>query len=134
MMALDLFHGKGAFSEEELLEFIRIYEQLGKHNWHTDIHLGGGTSSEIEKIINQLSQNMGNLSDRLALTIVNLAKKKTQHSGDCNIYASLVNARPEDGICTYGYGMQVMRETGDNRELYSQELKDKLMGVSIIIA
>jgi len=51
--------------------------------------------------------------------------KPAQHSGDCTIYSSLINNRFEDGICTCGYGLQVMRDTGgDKRELYSKELVD----------
>lgn len=51
--------------------------------------------------------------------------KKTRHNGDCAIYASLVNERPEDGICTCGYGVQCMRE-GNDSEMYSKELEEKL--------
>ena len=50
---------------------------------------------------------------------------KTQHDGDCSIYGCLHNGKPEDGICTCGYGHQLMR-TGDISEMYSEELKEKL--------
>ncbi len=49
----------------------------------------------------------------------------TKHSGDCTIYASLINNRPEDGICTCGYGLQQKRE-GDFSQIYSNELGKKL--------
>lgn len=45
-----------------------------------------------------------------------------QHSGDCTIYASLVNEMPTDGICTCGYGWSIVRrEGGDWREMLSDE-------------
>ena len=44
------------------------------------------------------------------------------HSGDCSIYASLVNNRPECGICTCGFGLRRWRESGDVSELFSGEL------------
>lgn len=51
---------------------------------------------------------------------------KTQHDGDCSIYASLDNVGvPEAGICTCGYGHQLMR-TGDYSQVYSGELLKKL--------
>lgn len=49
--------------------------------------------------------------------------RKTRHEGDCSIYSSLCNGMPEDGICTCGYGAQIMREKGSFREMYSKELK-----------
>ena len=52
---------------------------------------------------------------------------KTNHDGDCTIYSALINGRPEDGICTCGYGFQLKRERfGDNTEMYSAELRTKL--------
>lgn len=53
--------------------------------------------------------------------------KSLNHSGDCTIYASLINENPESGICTCGYGLQQMRETGNHSELYSKELREKLI-------
>lgn len=50
---------------------------------------------------------------------------KTQHDGDCTIYASLSNSSPEVGICTCGYGLQLIRR-GDWSQIYSQELIKKL--------
>jgi hypothetical protein len=50
---------------------------------------------------------------------------KTDHDGDCTIYSSLINQRPEDGICTCGYGWELAR-SGDRSELYSEELTQKL--------
>jgi hypothetical protein len=52
-------------------------------------------------------------------------KTLTKHSGDCTIYSSLINNRPEDGICTCGYGLQQKREC-DFSEIYSDELERKL--------
>jgi len=50
---------------------------------------------------------------------------KTKHDGDCTIYSSQTNQRPQDGICTCGYGLEKLR-SGDNSEIYSQELKINL--------
>lgn len=30
-------------------------------------------------------------------------EKRTNHAGDCTIYAAMMNGSPEDGICTCGY-------------------------------
>ncbi len=125
---VNLFHGQGAFNEEELKEFLELYERYGKHNWVDEINLGDEVNPRIQGIVNELGKNMGRLTDRLALTIVELSKKKSQHSGDCTIYHSLANGAPESGICTCGYGLQVMRDTGDNKELY---LKELLIGAGI---
>lgn len=43
-----------------------------------------------------------------------------QHSGDCTIYRLMMNGRPADGICTCGYGWQLVRR-GDYSEMYSDE-------------
>ncbi|MFA4953419.1 MAG: hypothetical protein WC584_04300 [Candidatus Pacearchaeota archaeon] len=52
---------------------------------------------------------------------------RTEHYGDCTIYQSLTNIRPESGICTCGYGLDYLRETGgDTLHLYSEELKQKM--------
>lgn len=53
---------------------------------------------------------------------------KTKHDGDCTIYAVLENiGMPEAGICTCGYGHQYrVFNDGDDKELYSQELRNKL--------
>lgn len=50
---------------------------------------------------------------------------RTQHDGDCTIYALLHNRNPESGICVCGYGWQLVRE-GNWDEMYSKELQDKL--------
>lgn len=47
----------------------------------------------------------------------------TGHAGDCTIYACLSNGRPEDGICTCGYGWQQMRK-GNMDCMYSEERKN----------
>lgn len=52
---------------------------------------------------------------------------KQQHDGDCTIYSALINGRPEDGICTCGYGLQWLRENLDRTHLYSNELKKKII-------
>lgn len=49
---------------------------------------------------------------------------KSNHDGDCSIYASLVNRNPEDGICNCGYGLQELRKSGDKQEMYSEEKKE----------
>ncbi|MBI2628534.1 hypothetical protein HYW74_00430 [Candidatus Pacearchaeota archaeon] len=51
---------------------------------------------------------------------------KTDHDGDCTIYSVLANNNPRDGICTCGYGLELLREKVDTSELYSQELASKL--------
>ncbi len=49
---------------------------------------------------------------------------KTKHYGDCSIYQTLDNCRPESGICTCGYGSDYLSENGgDTLHLYSNELK-----------
>lgn len=45
---------------------------------------------------------------------------KPKHSEDCTFYSSLVNGRPEDGICTCGYGLEQVRK-GNYDELVSEE-------------
>jgi len=35
---------------------------------------------------------------------------KQQHDGDCTIYSSMDNGMATDGICTCGYGMEMMRK------------------------
>ena len=42
------------------------------------------------------------------------------HSGDCTIYRALLNGRPYDGICTCGYGWQLVRK-GDHSQMLSEE-------------
>jgi len=50
------------------------------------------------------------------------------HSGDCTIYATLDNTgMPEAGICTCGFGLRRMRETGDINAMYSKELGESLL-------
>ena len=49
--------------------------------------------------------------------------KQDKHEGDCTIYSSLGNQRPVDGVCTCGYGLQLVRE-GNWSEMYSKELKE----------
>lgn len=44
----------------------------------------------------------------------------TQHAGDCTIYRALINERPEDGICTCGYGWARVTQ-GDWSQMYSTE-------------
>ena len=48
---------------------------------------------------------------------------RTKHSGDCHIYSDLINGNPEDGVCTCGFGLQLLSETGDQSEMYSDELQ-----------
>lgn len=43
------------------------------------------------------------------------------HSGDCNIFSSLINDTPECGICTCGYGWSVARSEGHWSQVYSAE-------------
>lgn len=127
---LNLFNGQGALSPEELKEFVELYEKYGGHNWVTSVNSGNGIEAMTKTLalLNVLSQNMGKLTDRLVLTIVEINKRKlSQHSGDCTIYASSHNGTPEAGVCICGYGLQVMKETGNKNELYSRELKGTLV-------
>lgn len=39
---------------------------------------------------------------------------KTQHDGDCTIYASLMGEWPSNGICTCGYAHEQKREVNPN--------------------
>jgi hypothetical protein len=55
---------------------------------------------------------------------------KTDHDGDCSIYASLSNyGMPEAGICTCGYGHQKNRQDGLMGDMYSKDLINKLESV-----
>ena len=52
---------------------------------------------------------------------------KTKNDADCSIYSSLSNGNPEDGICTCGYGHQLVgKGRGDYSEMYSKELWEKI--------
>lgn len=52
---------------------------------------------------------------------------KTQHDGDCSIYASLSNiGMVEAGICTCGYGHAKNRQDAKFDAMYSGELEKKL--------
>lgn len=53
------------------------------------------------------------------------AAHRTQHDGDCTIYAALHNGCPEDGICTCGYGWWLVRRENWS-EMYSQERRDAM--------
>lgn len=46
---------------------------------------------------------------------------KTKHDGDCTIYSSLVNHQPWDGICTCGFGWELVRKYADYSEMLSKE-------------
>ncbi len=126
-----LSNGKGAFNEEELKEFLKSYKQFGRHKFHTEIDLGD--NKEVEGIVNSISESFGNALERLSSTIFKMSegrlgkKKLTEHSGDCSIYSGLVNGTPESGICTCGYGLQVMRDSGNPNKLYSNELKGRMV-------
>ena len=52
-----------------------------------------------------------------------------RHAGDCSIYMSMINNRPEAGVCTCGYGHALIRNC-DYSQMYSKErtkwLKDNL--------
>lgn len=52
---------------------------------------------------------------------------RTRHDGDCTIYASLSNySLVEAGICTCGYGHEKRRRDGNDDEMYSKELEEKI--------
>jgi len=52
---------------------------------------------------------------------------KADHDGDCTIYDLSDNGRPEDGICTCGYGWEhVVKSGGDRSKMYSRELTSKI--------
>lgn len=52
--------------------------------------------------------------------------KKTNHDGDCTIYAVLHNGCPTDGICTCGYGLQQLRDGGSTESMLSAERQEAL--------
>jgi hypothetical protein len=56
---------------------------------------------------------------------------KDRHDGDCSIYSSVINGRPEDGICCCGYGIQVRRHLGDDSQMYSAERLESLRTDSV---
>lgn len=51
------------------------------------------------------------------------ASSPDHHSGDCTIYASLINKQPSDGICTCGYGLSQMGKGQGDIYMYSVERK-----------
>lgn len=53
-----------------------------------------------------------------------------QHAGDCTIYRALINGRPYDGICTCGYGWELVRKS-DYSEMLSGERMGALMQATI---
>ena len=54
---------------------------------------------------------------------------KVKHDFDCTIYA-VIGCLPEHGICTCGYGWQLVRQ-GNRTEMYSEELKARLEAKSV---
>jgi len=56
---------------------------------------------------------------------------KTQHDGDCTIDFSLVSGKPENGICTCGYGLQLMRQ-GDYSQMYSEDFSKRLESSNLV--
>lgn len=77
-MGVNLFHGKGSLSDEEIEEFLEHYNRYGRHNWDTRIHLGGDLEcSKEELLINQATQLMGRGLDRLALTVKRLYEERS---------------------------------------------------------
>ena len=128
-MTASWFNGIGAFNEEELEAFLKDYKSMGKHDWQTEIDLGREVSPNIQNLVNQVTQEMGRLQDRLALTLVELNKTRSEHAGNCSIYVSLSNESPNSGICTCSYGLHVMKTTGKDYELYSSEIRERLIFV-----
>ena len=63
--------------------------------------------------------------DRISGPDLSFSPPRDGHAGDCTIYAALCNNSPEDGICTCGYGLKLLRR-GDPSKMYSEELKKKL--------
>lgn len=51
---------------------------------------------------------------------------KQRHDADCDIYSSIVNGEPSDGMCNCGYGLARSR-SGDRSELWSRERTDNLL-------
>ena len=47
-------------------------------------------------------------------------ENKAQHDSDCTIYSAMINEGVTDGICTCGYGWQVVRDSSW-LEMYSDE-------------
>ena len=43
------------------------------------------------------------------------------HAGHCTIFSALINGKPEDGICTCGYGLEYACRYGSSEKMYSFE-------------
>ncbi len=47
-----------------------------------------------------------------------MSETKSRHDGNCHFYSSVINGRPFDGICTCGFGLQVMCEARGDSYIY----------------
>ncbi len=74
---------------------------------------------QARKIISLRVEKIEGLETEIEL----LRAGKTKHDGDCTIYAALMNERPEDGICTCGFGQQQIWKGRDYKQMYSKERK-----------
>ncbi len=53
---------------------------------------------------------------------------RTKHDGDCTIFSAMCNDRPEDGICTCGFGRVFLYEHDGNIDMmYSEERLESLL-------
>ncbi len=57
---------------------------------------------------------------------VTITTEPQGHCGDCTIYGSMENERPYAGICTCGYGLSMMRQTGKDNELFALWVKETM--------
>jgi len=78
------------------------------------------TTTELLEIIAHLWRMRTPKSPTTNRASGSLQRMVRAHSGDCTIYSAVLNNRPEDGICTCGYGWTLVRE-GDWSEMYSKE-------------
>ena len=78
---IDLFYGKGPLNDEEVKEFLDNYRAKGHHNWRSEVELGikdEYDAGRVNDLFNQSMSNMGNLADRLALTIDRLDTERQE--------------------------------------------------------
>ncbi len=57
---------------------------------------------------------------------ITVTTEEQGHCGDCTIYGSKENGRHYDGFCTCGYGLSVLRKTGDDKEMTAAWVKETM--------
>ena len=64
-----VFEGEGPLNDEEIKTLLDTYHKYGKNEYQTKLYLSDDVDSKTNELVNQLTQRMGNLSDRLVETI-----------------------------------------------------------------